>query len=117
MSAPNIDFNTVYWVDDPSRLSIPAPTIAGNVEYFDERPELRFRDTQRPHQRFVRYEKGDLKTGARFAGQDGSSLTMRVLDLVTFERVFRPLTNNAPKFTSDAELQAFYKRLVNTDAV
>lgn len=117
MRAPRIDFNTVYWVEDPTRLSVPAPTIAGNVEYFDERPELRFRDTQRPHQRFVRFEKGELTTGARFVGKDGSSLTLRLLDLATFERVFRALTNNAPKFTSDAELQAFYKRIVNTDAV
>ncbi|MEW5854343.1 MAG: hypothetical protein AB2A00_36550 [Myxococcota bacterium] len=108
-AAPTLDRNTVYWIEDPAGVHLPL--IAGDVEYRADARELCFYDTQRPHALPARFVSGDERRGLTFEGPE-RKMVLRRLDRASFDRVFRPAIPDAPRFTSDDELQAFYRDLI-----
>lgn len=106
---PTLDKNTVYFIEDPAGVHLP--TIAGGVEYRPDSLELCFFDTQRPHALPAKFIRGDGKTGFFFDGPD-RKMVVRRLDRASFEKIFRPMISDAPRFKSDAEVQAFYRDLI-----
>lgn len=105
---------TVYWLEG---LDDTPPLIVSLVEYRPAEKELCFYDTNRPHQFPGELVSGDAASGFVFKQPSGKTMTLRTLDTRTFDARFRKLTHNAPKFASNAELQAFYQKFFATDPV
>ena len=59
----------------------------------------------------ARFVSGTPATGLVFELKNALRVTLLPLNRATFEKVFRPLTYNAPAFRSEAELTAFYVNL------
>ncbi len=108
---PSLDKDAVYWIEDPEGGFIPE--IAGDMEYREASRELCYYDTQRPHVMQAQFTGGDPAQGLKFEGPMRKAIVRR-LDVTTFERVFRKLTHDAPKFSSDAQLQDFYRNLIRS---
>jgi hypothetical protein len=112
--SPKLDPKALYWVEDPAKDGLP-PEIAALAEYRTHNFTLCFHNSNRPHQLAAKFVSGSEASGLVFERPNGGRLIVRKLDVATFDRVFRPLIGGVPTFKNDAELTAFYARVVTQD--
>lgn len=110
---PDIDFNAIYWLENVES-GLP-PEIVGDVEYFDEKHELHFWDTQRGKAVKAKFIKKLPDFGFEFEGNNGQKIFLGFLDYKTFDKVFRKIAQGAPEFSSDIELQDYYRKLIRDE--